>query len=207
MRRYAELTRILGDILSARQKGSRIRILEVGTWKGVRAIELCRFVLNRGFEVSYRGIDLFEDLTDEVKAAEFCGKAKPPSQEEVLLAIRQEVPSADVIIHKGRSHAVLDRLSGEWTEKKFDLVFIDGGHSVETIRSDFALSCPMVADDGVLVMDDYYMERDDVGCQKVVEEILEDKSYPKVTTVLEPADHDPNTGLTIHLVSVRKCPK
>ena len=53
-----------------------------------------------------------------------------------------------------------------------DFVFIDGGHSVETITSDWLWVSRIINPGAVVVFDDYYKpEREGFGCNRIVENI------------------------------------
>lgn len=79
-----------------------------------------------------------------------------------------------------------------------DLVWLDGGHFPDTISSDFS-NCLKVSDKNtIIVLDDYYTEREDVGCKKLIDNLDRELFNVKI---LEPPDILPDK--TIHLVRVR----
>lgn len=115
--------------------------------------------------VSYIGFDLFEDATPETNKQELNGK-KTASMESVFSFIRESCPGAAVDLVKGNTRQTLYPITADFT-------FIDGGHSVETIRNDY----DKLKSSRVIVFDDYYLpdssgEMPDIesyGCNLVVD--------------------------------------
>lgn len=157
--RYAQLLQLI------RQTSPR-HILEVGTWNGGRAVEMVRASLG----ATYYGFDLFEEaspLTDAVEK-----NVKPHHTVEAVSGML----SAQGIPHhlfKGNSRETLSRFAAG--RKPFvDFAYIDGGHSVETIRSDWEGVRKLMVPGGVVVFDDYYEalppgELEKYGANKVLE--------------------------------------
>ena len=170
MSRYAQLI----DIVREMQPRT---ILEVGTWKGGRALEM--------HEASphsrYIGFDLFEDATAETDRAEFNVK-KHHAVREVQKKLASVGMDAELV--KGNTRETLPR----WIEAnggvEVDLAFIDGGHSVETIAEDFRNILSIVTiGGGTIIFDDYYTAMpnsrlDVVGCNQVVRKIPNAKILP-----------------------------
>lgn len=141
MQRYEALRKVIAAIKPK-------RILEVGTWNGGRAVEMATEALKHG-PVHYTGIDLFEDATAETDAAELNVKAHH-SLLEVTERLREFClanPGFSFDLRRGNSREILSDLG-----ESFDFAFIDGGHSVETIRSDLMA----VKNIPVVAADDFY---------------------------------------------------
>ena len=89
-------------------------------------------------------------------------------------------------------------------KKKIDLIFIDGGHSVKTIESDWKNSIKNLDNNGLIVFDDYYVGDSKItkkfGCNQIIEKIKNKYSirFSKHTDYFE----DKNYG--IKLVFVKK---
>lgn len=122
-------------------------IVEVGTWKGDRAVAMLRRARKWRPQVSYLGIDLFEDATAASDRDEL--NVKP---HHTLEGVRQRLEmefrnlsGVTVRLLKGNSRDVLP-------ETVADLAFIDGGHSLATIESDFA----RLRGSRCIVLDDFY---------------------------------------------------
>jgi hypothetical protein len=138
-------------------------IVEVGTWSGWRAVQMCLISLQYQPEVHYKGFDVFDVFTKEFDAYEM--NVKPHfSREEVdrlLSLLAQLYPEFTYELVQGNTNDTLK-------DEVVDFVFLDGGHSVETIKNDF---------EGVkrshrVLLDDYYTGPIDIeqfGCNVIVE--------------------------------------
>ncbi len=140
-------------------------ILEVGVWNGKRAVEMIREAQKYSPQVSYYGFDLFEDLgtlgyTNELSKM-------PPREADVLKLL--SATHASVTLFKGNTLLTLKTEASR--VPKVDFVFIDGGHSVETIREDWQNIQAYMHDSTVVIFDDYWRNRTDAGCKTVVDQI------------------------------------
>lgn len=141
-------------------------ILEVGTWNGVRALEMIR--ASPG--ARYYGFDLFEEGTPELDSVEKNVKPHHSVQNVSAMLTAQGVPHE---LHKGNSRETLQAF-GNGKTPFIDFAFIDGGHSVDTIRSDWECVRAVMAPGGLVVFDDYYEglspgDLDLYGANKVLE--------------------------------------
>lgn len=168
MTRYDQL---IGLIHGSRPKS----ILEVGTWTGEQAVAMCEAALLHHDRIHYTGFDLFEGMTPELRAAELHVKHDSPEHEArrriiTLASIHAYAVTFELI--KGNTRTTLPA----WAEAhpaSADFIFMDGGHSVETIRSDLAACLRLVRQDGRLILDDWYsgVTEDllaDFGCNAVL---------------------------------------
>lgn len=127
-------------------------IIEVGTWNGDRAIMMATEALQHQEKVHYIGFDLFESATDETDKRELNVK-KHWSVADVtrkLDAFKEKNPGFSFMLSRGDTR---ETLKGWKDDEKQTLAFIDGGHSIETIRHDY--DC--LKDCAVVVLDDYYV--------------------------------------------------
>lgn len=148
--------------------GSRlIRWIEVGTYDGRNAADLAAFIAREkeGVVFDYYGFDLWEDMTDEIWEKEISKSRKPPSREDVKKRLNRKVHSLSLF--KGNTRDTLNAAA----IPKADLIFIDGGHSAETVFSDFAAASKLLEEDGIIVMDDWYSNRDDIGARVVTDKL------------------------------------
>jgi len=123
-------------------------VLEIGTHKGHTGSELIRHSINK--EINYHGVDVFlEGYSEELQKKEI--SIKPDTIETVRNFLLQY--SQNVFLHKGFSQDILPELNEEGL--KFGLIWIDGGHSYETITSDFENSLEILVDGGIIFFDDY----------------------------------------------------
>jgi hypothetical protein len=119
-------------------------------------------------EITYQGFDLFDDMTGEQYRREYSKRGQPF---EVVLR-RLEATRAHISLVKGDTKQTLYRnmIDGELEPAEF--IFVDGGHSEETIKNDgdIALLALDMTDNGVIVFDDYYYNSTDegIGCNKFI---------------------------------------
>lgn len=195
-RRYANLFRTIYE--------RRCRCLvEIGTWNGAHAEQMLRTAAARApiHTVRYRGFDLFEDLTDELCTQEF--SKRPPSYDAVRE--RLERTGADIRLFKGNTRTTLPLAIDEL--RNADFVFIDGGHSVETVASDWRVVESAMDRDATVIFDDYYTQDarapEGVGCQTIIDAL--DRTAYEVE-VLEPTDTFRKSWglLRVRMVRVRR---
>jgi hypothetical protein len=139
-------------------------IVEVGTHNGKRAERMCRAALKHNPNVHYIGFDLFEDATAETDKEELNGKggADFMAARSRLDDVKEANPGFTWELHKGNTRKTL-----HGKQITADFAFIDGGHSVETIRGDYRA----LQSTKLIAFDDYYMDGIDTrkfGCNRVV---------------------------------------
>ena len=135
-------------------------ILEVGTWNGRRALEM----LMLSPDSKYYGFDLFEDASPVTDAEE--KNVKPHYS---LRSVRAYLDGFDVELHKGNTRQTLQAF-----DKPVDFVWLDGGHSVETIASDWANVKRCLMPGAVVLFDDYYsggIDTSQYGCNEIVKSL------------------------------------
>ncbi|MGI0025861.1 MAG: class I SAM-dependent methyltransferase, partial [Nitrososphaera sp.] len=180
------------------------KILEVGTWIGQRAIDMYSANPNRGME--YVGIDLWDNLTEEISARELNSKPRVPkgvvdsSLTNVGLKHR---------LYQGYSYDRLPAVISDYGLKSFPCIYIDGGHAVETIKGDLIHCLELVSPGGMIVLDDYYSEITDAfsakwGCNQVLNgtpfgswylwplrDPLRDGGFVQMAVIQMPKEDDP----------------
>lgn len=130
------------------------RILEIGTAQGVTAERLVRAALaaSPGEAIEYWGFDLFEAMTPERFIAE--GAKRAGAHEEVARRLAEVAPErVHVQLIPGDTTVTLPQRGDEMAD--FDLIFIDGGHSEETVRSDWECCQRLAQESSVVFFDDY----------------------------------------------------
>lgn len=122
-------------------------IVEVGTWNGDRAVAMIQEARRHQEHVTYDGFDLFEEATAETDAIELNVKPHNPVEEvgARMQAALKDLNGVEVNLHRGNTRETLPEMAP-------DFAFIDGGHSVETIASDYS----RLKNAKVVVLDDYY---------------------------------------------------
>lgn len=135
-------------------------ILEIGTWRGDRALDM----LSEVPHAKYYGFDLFEDATEWTDADEKNVKAHWTMDD-----VWERLSKYDISLTKGNTRHTLRSFNSP-----VDFVFIDGGHSLATIRSDWENVRRCLKPSTVVLFDDYYTERADMdkfGCNAVVDSL------------------------------------
>ena len=139
------------DLYSRRHSRS---IIEIGVWRGDRAVQFLQTGVNLE---RYVGFDLFDDLSSALATEEKMGLCTATRFEDVQARIQQAQrggrPTVELIA--GRT----DKTMPEFARRngpEFDFIFIDGGHSLETIHNDWTYSEKLLAPDGMIVFGDYY---------------------------------------------------
>lgn len=148
-------------------------IAEIGTWNGLRALHM----LNLCPTAKYYGFDLFEDATRETDIAELNVKAHNLKSE-----VYERLTGFNVELFKGNTRETLKNFN-----EPVDFVWLDGGHSVETIRSDWENIKRCLTPDAVVYFDDYLtgagIDTTQWGCNEIVKnlkhEVLPQKDWMK----------------------------
>lgn len=129
-------------------------IVEIGVWNGFNAIRMIKRALRYNTDVTYTGYDLFEDATEETDKREF--NVKGHNRMNAVAAYIKAEASVKPTLIKGDTNETLKPTVA-------DFVFLDGGHSVATIKHDYE----MVATSKVVVLDDYYTPDENGNCPDI----------------------------------------
>lgn len=194
--RYVNLFKIIHD--------NKLRsILEIGVYNGVHASNmiLSASVNSPPSSIHYHGFDLFEDLSDSDFKEEYAKRPLPYATIETQL-----IKSGAVIhLYKGNSKETLPKYLPEIG--RVDIAFIDGGHSIETIESDWNNVKEIMDEKTIVLFDDYFLcnndELENVCCNQLIDSL--DRSKYSVQ-FLEPSDTIKKEwgDLTIKMVMVKK---
>lgn len=166
MSRYTQLL----DIIEREKPHS---ICEIGTWNGNTAIRMLQAAgkFHESKRLNYQGFDLFEGQTGEQFVRELSKVGQPLD----VVRKRIEATGAKVELIAGDTRETLNWNVGFIK----DFVFVDGGHSEDTIRNDggVALQLLELHKNTIIVFDDYYHEGqpDGVGCNKFIDNLELDK--------------------------------
>jgi len=197
-------------------KANRCRVLvEIGVHRGNRARRFVRAAAIKSPSVAYYGFDLFGEFTPEVRRRE--SSPTPLSRPEVAshiqeaareLSAREGEARRDVSfeLYEGFTHRTLPAFLKSHRGFRADFVFIDGGHSVETIANDWRYCSRMVGPGGLIFLDDYYEDAEHCrrfGCNRLVESLRRNRRWN--VEVLPVADHKPRGG-TNRIVRVERLP-
>jgi len=154
------------------------RIMEIGTWDGEHALQMIEeakknFTPN---EVEYYGFDLFELMSSNTYVEEV--SKKPPDLETIRDKLGKT--NAKIGLYKGYTKETLPKVINNL--QKMDFIFIDGGHSIETIENDWKYTQQVMDDHTIVIFDDYW-NREDAGCKKVVDGIDKTKYEVKILPI------------------------
>lgn len=162
------------------RKRRPISILEVGTWSGIHAVQMIREAQKFFPTIRYFGFDLFEDFVAHEK--EYCPKK---AAKYIDADKRLKESGAVYTLVKGNTHETLKHFIPP-NYLYMDFIFIDGGHSLETIASDWGNLQKLIGPETVVIFDDYYLNNYKIGCAKLITEL---QTKPKwVVHRLEPPD-------------------
>jgi len=124
-------------------------ILEIGTHDGTNAVHMSRLASTAGHPVRYYGFDLFEGLGASELRRE--SALRPRRLNEVQAYLRRQ--GVDALLFPGDTTQTLPRTAPDLP--LMDLIFIDGGHSVETVSHDWDNVAPLIHSGTVVYFDDY----------------------------------------------------
>ena len=136
-------------------------ILEIGTHIGLTARIMIETAMVHKDDVFYYGFDMFDFMTEEIAVEEYHGKTLP-----TLQAASKRLRDFPHKLKMGNTQNTLPRFK---PDRPIDFVFIDGGHSVETIQSDWDNIKKLIHKDTIVIFDDYYNETEEIGCKPVVD--------------------------------------
>ena len=160
---------ILSTIFYYRPKS----IIEIGVYRGVRAKEMIQAAQIFNKNIEYFGFDLFEMINKKIQRQEL--SKIPYSKKDIKNNLSKY---AKVRLFKGYTSKTLDKLKN----KKVDLIFIDGGHRLDTIKNDWNKSIKFQKKNTIIIFDDYYLDNKKIirnfGCNLVVNKI-DEKKYSK----------------------------
>ncbi len=179
------------------------KIMEIGTAKGIRALEMIRIAqkFHKAYQVEYFGFDIFEMMNKEIFKKEV---SKQPLTLKDLQK-KLDITDAKVKLFSGFTEQTMPSVISKLP--KMDLVFIDGGHSIETIENDWKYTQKVMDKNTIVIFDDFWSgkwgQRKDAGCQNLVNKL--DKSIYNVKILpIQDKFSKPEGTLKINFVQVQK---
>ena len=178
-------------------------VVEIGTWDGIHGEQMIQTAAlhHSVSDIDYFGFDLFEEMTDDALKGEF--SKWPPAYADVRS--RLGATGANIHLYKGNTRLTLPRAVD--TIGKADLVFIDGGHSIETVTSDWNNVKQLMGIRTTVIFDDYYSNREaeveGLGCQTLIDKLDSDTYEVEMLTPVDPFPKDWGV-LNVNMVRVRK---
>ena len=157
--------------------------IEVGVFQGVTSRNVCEKLYEIHKEnFLFHGIDIFEDTNINIDNKEMTikhNKISNPFKHLIFnIILKKNLFSIDSIysflkkfknnveLYKGFSETELPKID----MSKIDMVFLDGGHSYETVRSDLSLILKGIKKNKIIICDDY--DQVNYGVKKAVDELL-----------------------------------
>ena len=157
--------------------------IEVGVFQGVTSRNVCEKLYEINKEnFLFHGIDIFEDTNINIDNKEMTikhNKISNPFKHLIFnIILKKNLFSIDSIysflkkfknnvqLYKGFSETELPKID----MSKIDMVFLDGGHSYETVRSDLSLILKGIKKNKIIICDDY--DQANYGVKRAVDEIL-----------------------------------
>ncbi len=180
-----------------------VNIMEIGVYNGQNALNMIKLASRnvKEADIQYFGFDLFDKITPEIMRKEY-GSGPIPSQAKVMEFLQANT-IAEINLFEGLTSKTLRQ--NVLTLPKMDLIFIDGGHSVETIRGDWANAKKLMKENTVVVFDDYYPNVDFIGCKSLLGEIGVGYQYEIMSDV---DNHTAPWGpLKVQMLAVKKLEK
>lgn len=172
-------------------------ILEVGVYNGIRAREMIEAAKVFNQDIKYYGFDLFEIMNEEILSDEL---SKTPLKEKIVKEFLSKIGTIE--LYKGYSQTTLKNFNN-----KVDFIFIDGGHKIETIESDWINCKKLLKKNSIVIFDDFFFNNQNLvsefGCNKVVESISS-KEYKKKHLFFIDRFVNHNKKLEIGLFFVKK---
>ena len=166
--------------------------LEIGVFTGVTARNVCELLsLINNNDFSYYGIDLFEDYKEAI-SKEFIPKflsenqnfSNPLKSFVYNLLLKEKLNSlssvsnflkkfkSNIKLIKGNSLEILPKID----LKIFDMIFVDGGHSYETVKYELGYILKNIKNNCLVVCDDYTL-LETPGVKKAIDEAIVEYSY------------------------------
>jgi predicted O-methyltransferase YrrM len=167
------------------QRTKAKRIMEIGTWSADRAIQMIKESrkYNSIEEIEYYGFDLFEEMNDETFKSEI--SKRPPLEADVYKKLTQT--GAKISLYKGDTMKTL--AEAVTALPKMDFIYIDGGHSHETIANDWKYSEMLMHENTIVIFDDYWLNREDGGCKKIIDSLDRQKYKVELSKQLDTFDN------------------
>lgn len=198
--RYQHLIKSVDTASGNSKKHKPFRILEIGVFDAAHGRQMVeRATKNGRIFVEYYGFDMFEQMTPEVNEAEVGKKTFAKSYDEVMKYLKERTKARVIKLFKGDTKKTLPAAIPGLP--KMDVIFVDGGHSLATVQSDFEHALKLAHEKTVILLDDYYPGDLTKGCAFLVENELKSRHGLNVE-VLEPIDAYPESGLSVQFVRV-----
>ena len=169
-------------LLSEIEKYKPVNFLEVGVFQGVTSRNVCE-MLNKIHKNNFKfvGIDFFEDRNLDLDNKEMTAKhnklSNPIKHLIFNLILKKDLNSLKSVKELLKKFAPCVELLRGSSDKellkvdlqKIDFVFLDGGHSYETVSNDLKILISQIKKNKIIICDDYDQVK--YGVKKAVDEL------------------------------------
>ena len=151
-------------------------IMEIGTKSGRSARNMITAALQhtQNHDVFYYGFDLWEQMTEQLFHYEF--SKWPPAKTIVEKELTKM--GIQVQLYQGDTKQTLSAFR-KTKYRTPDFIFIDGGHSIETIESDWHHISHIMGPKTIVIFDDYYVmhnkKQPQKGCNFTIDSLNQTK--------------------------------
>tara|TARA_B100000029_G_scaffold511199_1_gene604565 strand:+ start:1315 stop:1953 length:639 start_codon:yes stop_codon:yes gene_type:complete len=174
-------------LLNHIEKSKPKNFLEIGVFHGVTSRNVCEVLsLLHGNAFKFTGIDLFTNdsklsKNEYIPNTSFSNPLKtiyykyiirrdPYSIQSVNKLLKKFEKNVNIII--GNSNEVLKKID----LTKIEYVFLDGGHSYETVKKDLDILSEVINNNGIILCDDYDLSYAP-GVKKAIDEYVLKNDY------------------------------
>ena len=155
--------------------------LEVGVFHGVTARNVCELLHSiHKKDFKYIGLDLFseneENLGEIIPSTKFNNPLKKIYFKYILKKDPYSIEAVSELLKKFKNNVQLVKGNSNNFLKKIDMakidyVFLDGGHTYETVKNDLKYSAPVLENNGTILCDDYNLSYAP-GVKKAIDEFI-----------------------------------
>ena len=160
--------------------------LEVGVFHGVTARNICELLKTiHGDSFKYIGLDLFEENDENKDEVIPNKKFNNPLKTIYFKYIKRQNPYSKIAVEdllnkfkdnisliKGNSNTILKKME----MSKIDYVFLDGGHTYDTVKNDLNCCIDVVNSSGTILCDDYDLSQAP-GVKKAIDEFVNKNNF------------------------------
>jgi predicted O-methyltransferase YrrM len=144
------------EYINQKKEGKK-KILEIGTFAGTSAIKLVELIKNAEITV----IDMWENYNEHGGVLGTVDKIKENHIEQIFQKNIQKSGLQHLFtVKKGNSFDVLLDLNKN--NDKFDVIYVDGSHTLLDSYTDILLSFELLEKGGVLIIDDVPFNKGDI---------------------------------------------
>ena len=142
-------------------------IVDIGVHDGIRSQKIIATAKHHNADIMYYGYDLWEDMRDEQVYSEFLHPKQRKTQQEADARIASCLDRSSFKLVKGDTRITL----ATHLPSSADFIYIDGGHSLETITSDWMNCSRIMHKETTVVFDDYWHGDKIAGCSTLIDSL------------------------------------